>query len=306
MPSTQVVEINSRTGQGVQPNPNRRHILYIGGAKLGRGVTIKNLLMTYYARDAQNPQIDTVLQHARMYGYRQRELPFTRIFLPGHLAVRFREIHLADNSMRDVAASTGQSIPVIPIPIRSLRATRTNVLSQASVELTTFIGGRQYYPLLPVSAGPQIQAQTTLLDALLQQRCPTVRQVYDTTISDLVMLLSNSFGASGGPGAWDDDLVRKAVELLSQDQRYGNQGQIVVGSRDSLVSKLNTRGDVSQIQALLPANAGNSPYGSKRDIPVLVFMRLAGRTSEGWEEIPFWVPNIRFPDGNYAFSLNRT
>jgi len=306
LPSTEVVQINSTTGQGVQANPNRRHVLYIGGAKLGRGVTIKNLLMTYYARDAQSPQIDTVLQHARMYGYRQRELPFTRIWLPDHLAVRFREIHLTDNSMRDVARATGQTIPVIPIPLRNLHATRRNVLSRASVELTTYIGGRQYYPLVPTSAGASIQAQTATLDGLLQQRCPVDRQVYNATISDLLVLLGNDFGTPGAPGAWDDDLVRQAVDLLANDQRYHNTAQLIVGSRSSNVSKLATRGVISQIQALLPANAGNPPYGSRTDVPVLVFMRLNGLKSEGWDGIPFWVPNLRFPNGNYAFSLNRT
>ena len=44
--------------------------LFVGGNKLGRGVTIKNLLVSYYGRHPKKPQADTVLQHARMYGYR--------------------------------------------------------------------------------------------------------------------------------------------------------------------------------------------------------------------------------------------
>lgn len=307
IPSTAVIEINSTTGQGVQSNPNRRHVIYVGGAKLGRGVTIKNLLMTYYARDAKSPQIDTVLQHARMYGYRETELPFTRIYLPAHLADRFRQIHLTDNSMRELASSTGKVIPVIPIPLRNLRASRRNVLSQQSVELTTYIGGRQYYPLLPVSIGDELIAQTADLDEILLKRCPNERQVYSVSIAELSGLLGNrTYGQLGAPGAWDDDLIRQAVGLLREDQRYSNRGQLIVGSRSSGVSKLATRGTIPQIQALLPANAGNPPYGASGDMPVLVFVRLTGLTANGWDGIPFWVPNIRFPNGNYAFSLNRT
>jgi hypothetical protein len=305
IPSTEVIQINSATGQGIQVNPNRRHIINVGGAKLGRGVTIKNLLMTYYARDAINPQIDTVLQHARMYGYRQRELPFTRIFLPRHLADRFRAIHISDNSMRELARSTGQVIPVIPIPLQNLKPSRRSVLSRQSVELTTYIGGRQYYPLLPVSSGAVVQAQTAQLNAWLSQHCPAERHVYDIPMTDFASLLNGSYGQIGGPGAWDDDLIRQAVGLLAADPAYA-QCQIVVGSRSSDVSKLVTRGQIPQIQALLPANAGNPPYRSRPDRPVLVFMRLKGQTTSGWDGIPFWVPNIRFPDGNYAFSLNRT
>ena len=36
--------------------------LFVGGNKLGRGVTIKNLLVSYYGRHPRTPQADTVLQ----------------------------------------------------------------------------------------------------------------------------------------------------------------------------------------------------------------------------------------------------
>lgn len=45
-----------------------RFNLFIGGNKLGRGVTIKNLLVSYYGRNPKRAKADTVLQHARMYG----------------------------------------------------------------------------------------------------------------------------------------------------------------------------------------------------------------------------------------------
>ena len=38
--------------------------LFVGGNKLGRGVTIRNLLVSYYGRHPKRPQADTVLQHA--------------------------------------------------------------------------------------------------------------------------------------------------------------------------------------------------------------------------------------------------
>jgi hypothetical protein len=56
--------------------------LFVGGNKLGRGVTIKNLLVSYYGRNPRNPQADTVLQHARMYGYRRKDIGLLRLFLP--------------------------------------------------------------------------------------------------------------------------------------------------------------------------------------------------------------------------------
>ncbi len=43
----------------------------IGGNSIGRGLAIKNLLVTYYVREARRTQMDTMYQHARMFGYRK-------------------------------------------------------------------------------------------------------------------------------------------------------------------------------------------------------------------------------------------
>src|SRR5207237_3561079 len=67
----------------------------VGGNILGRGLTIENLLVTYYLRRAKTSQMDTVLQHARMFGYRQLLMPYTRVFLPDSLAATFHFSHVA-------------------------------------------------------------------------------------------------------------------------------------------------------------------------------------------------------------------
>src|SRR6185312_13525948 len=67
--------------------------LFVGGNKLGRGVTIKNLLVSYYGRHPRTPQADTVLQHARMYGYRRKDIGLLRLWLPPELHQVFRAIN---------------------------------------------------------------------------------------------------------------------------------------------------------------------------------------------------------------------
>ena len=47
--------------------------IFIGGNILDRGITIKNMLCFFYGRNPSNFQQDTVLQHARMYGARDKE-----------------------------------------------------------------------------------------------------------------------------------------------------------------------------------------------------------------------------------------
>jgi len=73
-PGITVKLVNGETDEDVAvKSPSN---LFVGGNKLGRGVTIKNLLVSYYGRHPKRPQADTVLQHARMYGYRRKDIGF--------------------------------------------------------------------------------------------------------------------------------------------------------------------------------------------------------------------------------------
>ena len=54
---------------------------FIGGSILDRGITIDNMLCFFYGRNPDKFQMDTVLQHARMYGARSKEdMACTRFF----------------------------------------------------------------------------------------------------------------------------------------------------------------------------------------------------------------------------------
>ncbi len=78
--------------------------LFVGGNKLGRGVTIKNLLVSYYGRNPHKPQADTVLQHARMYGYRRKDIGLLRLFLPRELHIVFKAINQMERGLRELIA----------------------------------------------------------------------------------------------------------------------------------------------------------------------------------------------------------
>ncbi|HEX7960812.1 MAG TPA: Z1 domain-containing protein, partial [Terriglobales bacterium] len=116
----------------------------VGGNILGRGLTIENLLVTYYLRRAKVSQMDTVLQHARMYGYRKKLMPFTRVFLPEDLALKFHHIHNAEQSLRHQLSMHPPNSPLAVQTLQSLRATRLNVLDTGS--LGSFGPGDQVYP----------------------------------------------------------------------------------------------------------------------------------------------------------------
>jgi hypothetical protein len=319
--STEVIEINSRTGSGVSPNPSRRHTLYIGGTKIGRGVTIKKLLVTYYGRDALYPQIDTVLQHARMYGYRQAELPATRIYLPQHLGTRFFDIHRTDNIMREKCRLSHEAIPVIPLMARNIRPTRRNVLDDSTVDIVTYLGGQQYFPLSPISDPDILGNQTEMLDNMLSTF--EDRTVYSISINNLLDLLDFQFATPESRGTWKDDLIRQTIsslrDLLRDLPEYRehptllDQATLVIVSRSSDRKKDQSR-DYRGIGSVLPSGGSiTSRLGVPSNRPALLLTKFNGEierlpdgTNRGWDGVPFWVPVIQFPEGNYAFSVNRS
>lgn len=101
----------------------------IGGNTLGRGIAIRDLLTTYYVREARVSQVDTVHQHARMYGYRKKTLAYTRVFIPRHLYYRFRDIHRSDTDSRVFIEKHKDMPATFPIQYGfGLRPTRRGVL----------------------------------------------------------------------------------------------------------------------------------------------------------------------------------
>jgi hypothetical protein len=312
IPSTEVIEINANTGQGISAHLSRKHTLYIGGTKIGRGVTVKNLLVTYYGRDANQPQMDTVLQHARMYGYRQNEVPAIRIYLPQHLAERFFDIHTSDNLVREQCQITHQAIESIPLPRVGLRPTRRNVLNENTVALVTYQGGRLYFPSRPISDPNELGNQTEELDNLLSPaKYPQTQHPYSVTIDEILEILRFPFATSNTgsntSGKWKDELIQQSVSALKDSiEKYENTGSLVIVNRNSRLKKAFSR-NYAELANVLPGGVGNRPYGVSPNNPALLMSRLTGEldpTGGGWDGVPFWVPVVRFPDGNYAFSVN--
>jgi hypothetical protein len=308
--STEVIEANSSTKQGVKPEPDRQHTLYIGGTKMSRGVTFKNLLVTYYGRDSQTPQIDTVLQHARMYGYRSTELPAIRIYLPQNLSNRFSDIHASDNIMREKCRLTHEAIPVIPLT-RNLRPTRRNVLSDLTVDMGTYYGGVEYFPRVPVSDPDILKNQTEMIDNFLSNYDDKV--AYEMTIDQLFYILSTDFyfAASNSTGGWKDNLIQEALAALKAMPEYGNRATLVIYNRNAAIRK-SSLSDYKLVRAVLPQRKVGTILASlPSDRPALILTKNDGEVditpegiNKGWNGHPFWIPVVRFPEGNYAFSVN--
>jgi len=264
--------------------------IFVGGNKLGRGVTIRNLLVSYYGRNPNRPNADTVLQHARMYGYRRGTLDITRLFLPELLADRFRIIHQMENALRDLVNRhpEGKFEGIFISP--PIQPTRSNVLDPNSIGL--YVAGRSYNPRYPLRTQDAVAA-TQYFDSALAVYLDD-RPFYEVSVDILIELLDEvKIDPRYGYDVWQRNTIKAALESVRN--LHGNRGYLVVRRGRSLNEpRRETQGILSGGEdALAPRDA------------VTVFMYRQNENTRG--ETAAWWPQLRFADGNYvlAFSFER-
>ncbi|QCR33563.1 Z1 domain-containing protein [Lysinibacillus sp. SGAir0095] len=282
--STDIQVLNTDRSNG-EPRYDNIYNILIGGAKLGRGVTIERLLVTYYGRQTNKPQMDTVLQHARMYGYRSRDLSVSRVFLPEYLATRFRLIYESENNLRNVI-SKHRDEGVRSVWLSGIKPTRSNVLDPN--EIGAFAAGSSYFPHKPLYKKEEIASLTQKLDKLLDNY---LGNGYSEVPIELISeLLKHTRTDTNSPGLWREERILMALEKLNED--YDSAFLSVKRDRNlSFTSELRnvyTSSDLSSI----PDNK-----------PTLLMLRQNGYQ---WDNQAFWIPVFRFPEGNYAFMFNVT
>ncbi|OGL69593.1 MAG: hypothetical protein A3J27_08620 [Candidatus Tectomicrobia bacterium RIFCSPLOWO2_12_FULL_69_37] len=261
--------------------------IFVGGNKLGRGVTIKNLLVSYYGRNPKRPNSDTVLQHARMYGYRKDDLGLTRLFLPERLAENFRLIHQMESALRDLVQKYPEGDFEGLYISSPLQATRRNVLDPNSIGM--YVAGGSYNPVYPLRT-PAMRERTFRLDEkLLQYRDDAGGS--PVGVDFLMELLEDCVpDPAHGGRLWDSKTIRAA--LVTVKSIFGDRAYLVVRrGRDLSQPRRETRGILSGGEASL----------APTDAPTL-FLYKQNANRKGEAEI--WWPQLRLPDGNYVLAFS--
>lgn len=262
----------------------------VGGNILGRGLTIENLLVTYYLRRAKISQMDTVLQHARMFGYRSSLMPFTRVFLPESLAFRFHGIHDAECRLRKLLSTADVRSPVPVQTVLGLRATRPNVLDSGS--LSGYEPGQQVYPLAP-SLDPADLARNKKVEAALKRAFGgslQQGQFIDVPIEALVQLMGLVPYSEEDAGNWDPETLGKI--LVAIGGKYEGGGSLYYRQMDRRKARMTT-GAASGDEVDLA-------HGRRR--PVLFLFRDSGKHIK----TEFWYPTVILPTDMAAQVFNVT
>ena len=274
----------------------------IGGNILGRGLTIRRLLVTYYMRSARSTQMDTMLQHARMFGYRGADKDLIRVFLPRSSISRFVDIVAAERQLRRLMQDGNSG--AIPVRIaQNLNATRRNILDTGSLE--AYQGGQQLYPYDPEFDPARLGNLTSRITASMKEKA-FHGEIAMRTLIDIDWPLF-------------EELVRSVRLRDSDDSRW--LASAIINVSHALRSDANT--DAARPPLLwcrdMPRRAGptllNGAAGgddpSARDPRcmkrlVLMMFLSPGDADLHWGGVPFWYPTVLLPSqtGMFLFSAS--
>lgn len=278
--------INSVSGDEVELDA--AYNIFVGGNKLGRGVTIKNLLVSYYGRNPKRPNADTVLQHARMYGYRHKDLGVTRLFLPQKLANHFSLIHDMESALRELINKYPEGKFEVLYISSPLQATRKNVLDPSS--LVAYVAGKSINPSYPLRT-EEVTTFTNSIDLELKN-IGDEEGAQNITIAQIISLLERCpTDTEKESTLWNIKNIKTGLETI--EHLMGEKAYLVVRRGRFLTPGRDAKGGILSggEKDLAPTNA-----------PTLFLYRQNNK--HGTE---IWWPQLRFPEGdqqNYVLSFS--
>ena len=259
--------------------------LFVGGNKLGRGVTIKNLLVSYYGRHPKKPQADTVLQHARMYGYRRKDLGLLRLFLPRELHIVFRAINKMERGLRDlIARNPAEEFRGVYLE-SGLSPTRTNILAPGSIGV--YSAGSNYNPA-QILRDESVKTSTDKIDKKLEQIAN--KGYAEVPIEDMQALIRLTMpDETQSERVWNPVAVAESLAQFAKLHGHATGYVWVDRGRDLEVTRRET--------------AGVLAGGEFANVPSDKIALYILRTKANRQKNAAWWPQIRFPDGRYAFAF---
>jgi hypothetical protein len=278
-------EAETETGRGLN--------FTIGGNILGRGVTIENLLVTYYLREPKIGQMDTMLQHARMYGYRSKLMHLTRVFLPEQLAVRFHEIHGIERRLRRQLMTADMNKQIVVEKASSLNPTRSSVLDPTFMD--AFDAEEQVFPKYP--AWDMDHDEFARISGMVQKLGGNVlaKKAEPVEISfESILELVDTFPYGGEGTSWHPGVLRRVLER--QRERVKDRAYLytrMIARKKEVFATGAVSGKELQDLRLL-------------DGPVFCAFRDDGKENPYYQNIRIWYPTLIFDSKMPSLILNVT
>lgn len=299
--SREILILNKNT-TGDELSYSKYFNFLIGGNTLGRGLAIKNLLVTYYVRESKITQMDTMYQHARMFGYRKKTLPYTRVFLPPQLYERFRQIFISDEDLRKFIEERKGAFDSLPVRIAAnIRATRKCVLDARKVDV--LVPGKQIYPNYPFFLSPQ----AGIIAEKIRKRLSRLFPDYKTKGREGVLISTEDAQAlvsmikTGGTNVWNDKKIPMILSYLGQQFKEGAVLKYRTADR--------TPGDEKGLleQGVLAGSDVTADSSGHSPVLWIFEMTFTGTNKPtGWDGNEFFYPTLVLPKESQLVVFNKT
>lgn len=245
--------------------------IVVGGNTLGRGITFPHLQTVYYCRSSKTPQADTFWQHSRIFGY-DREKELVRIFIPQALHSLFVSLNESNEILIKQIENGIDNIQII-YP-EGIKPTRKNVLDNKYLNL--IVGGVNMFASNPIPN--YTQDVDNIVDAY------TNLEYVDVSAETLMSILNKT--GSAEQTDFDSKKYISCIKAL-QEKRPTIKCRLIV--------RVNR--DINKGTGTLLSPTDRKLGDKFNDDITLTIYRVNGSTDKGWDGMPIWIPNIKFPDG---------
>lgn len=271
--------------------------IWVGGNILDRGITIPNLLSFYYGRNPKTMQADTVLQHSRMYGNRdRRDLAVTRFYTSRAVYDRLYTINALESSLRNAFETGAHDAGVVFI--QSDAGRRVRPCAPNKVLLSDVVAVSPNDMLLPSdfqTKGSTAMAKIqTELDRLIKLEW---RDIGDFVAVDrekaitIIDSIAKSMEFDTVEFEWD--AMRGLIDYYA-DVAQGGDGKILIYAETGRKLSRAGSGDKSG-RSILGTALRKKVLGEPRSKPALILLQQEGGRELGWTAHKFWWPLFAAP-----------
>ncbi|POR45556.1 Z1 domain-containing protein [Bosea psychrotolerans] len=271
--------------------------IWVGGNILDRGITIPNLISFYYGRNPKTMQADTVLQHSRMYGNRdRRDLAVTRFYTSRAVYDRLYTINALEGSLRNAFQTGAHDAGVVFIQADASR--RVRPCAPNKVLLSDVVAVSPSDMLLPSdfqtkggSTMAKIQAE---LDCLIKPEWRDTESyvtVDRKTAIAIVDVIEKSMEFDTVEFEWD--AMRGLIDYYA-DVAQGGDGKILIYAETGRKLSRAGSGDKSG-RSILGTALRRKVLDEPRSKPALILLQQEGGRELGWTAHKFWWPLFAAP-----------
>ncbi len=271
--------------------------IWVGGNILDRGITIPNLISFYYGRNPKTMQADTVLQHSRMYGNRdRRDLSVTRFYTSRAVYDRLYTINALEGSLRTAFETGAHDAGVVFI--HSDAAHRVRPCAPNKVLLSDVVAVSPENMLLPSdfqTKGGAVMAKVQAeLDRLIKPEWRDTTK-FVAVKREVVIAIINSIEKSMefDTVEFEWDAMRGLVDYYA-DVAQGGDGKILIYAETGRKLSRAGSGDKSG-RSILGTALRKKVLGEHRSKPALILLQQEGGRELGWTAHKFWWPLFAAP-----------